>query len=107
MAVVLIVDQADVGGSLLSKAFEDLELILRFAEPIAVVVERDGATDPRGGLGDGPQPGRLGIDTGALFLRAFRGTAGSGDPELRSEVVTLEEIEDVPGFVVPRGGKPP
>ena len=67
-----IVDDADVRGAVTLQEFDDLDLVLRFAEPPAVIVESNLATQPRCSLGEWAQVGGFCLDALPLLRRIFR-----------------------------------
>ena len=82
-------------------SLDDRELILRLAEPAAVVVEGDRAADLGGLLGDRADAGRLGLDPAPA--RSASVLVGSPPPVTQScglTLVPLEHVENAAGLVV-------
>ena len=104
MAVMQIVNDAHVGKI---ELLDNRNLILGFAEPTAVVIESNLATDFCSLFRDRTNPVRLGQDARLLFFRSFRGSAAAHDPELGLEIVSFQDIEDLPGLGIEGGGEPP
>ncbi len=104
VAVVQVVNDADVGEIQFA---DDRELVLRFAEPAAVVVERDAAADLGRGGGDASDPRRFRLHAITLLLFRSGRPATSRDPQLRLDVVPLQHIQDQSRFVAQVGGEPP
>src|SRR5207249_263918 len=76
-------------------------------KPAAVVVERNGAVDLPGSFGDGADACGFGSDARSLFFSVMSWLTTTHHPELRLEVVTLQNIENEPGFVIHGGWEPP
>jgi hypothetical protein len=102
MAVMEVVDEADVGPGELLK---DSDLVLGLAEPATVIVEPDRAADPRGFVGDGPERPDGRYDLLGLTLRPGCRIRHC-DPELGADHVPLQQVEDRAGVRVERGGEP-
>ena len=96
MAMMLVVDDADIRdrGVTGTQRFNDLDLILRLAEPAAVVVEADGAADFLGRLGYGADPRRFGRHAGLLLFGIRRRAPAPTHPQARLHAVALEDAED-------------
>ena len=101
---MLVVDDANVGQLQL---LNDRDLVLGFAEPAAVVVEGDLATNLRRRFGNRANAARLGDDTRPLIGLVLRWSSAAGDPQLRSHLVLLEHGERQLGFVIERRRDPP
>src|SRR2546428_12909751 len=104
---MLVINEADVEAAMPAKVFEDGEWVLGLADPAAVIVEANGAADFRGGLSNLRDALGLEVDAGLLRLRAGHWLTAARDPELRAQPVTFQHVEDEPGLVVQRSGKPP
>ena len=84
MAVVQVVDDADVRDALRLQSLDDRDLVLRLAEPAAVVVERQRAADLGGLFGERPQLGRGRRDPPLLLGAGRRGRRrGRAGPRAR------------------------
>lgn len=106
VAVMEVVDQADVVEALGAEGFDQGDLVFRLAEPAAVVVEGDGGALGLGGLDDGAEAFEFGGDAGGLLLGGLGRLAAAGDPELGCEAAGLEAVEEEAGVVVEGGGEP-
>ena len=67
VAVVQVVDDADVGDALRLEPLDDRDLVLRLAEPAAVVVKGQRAADLAGLLGQRAELGRGRLDPPLLL----------------------------------------
>ena len=108
MAVVQVVDHADVGDASRLEPLDDRDLVFRLAEPAAVVIKRQRAADLAGLVGERPQLGGGRLDP-ALLLRTldFVRPEIEQDPELGLDRVALEQVEDDPRFSVQLAGRDP
>src|SRR5437879_174968 len=104
---MLVIDDAGIGYPLGAEPLDDVDLILRFPEPSAMIVERDRATDFAGRLRNWPNALRFGLDAGLLLLRVACGFAAAGNPELGGQSVAFEHVENEPGLLIERRRKPP
>ncbi len=68
VAVVKIVDDADVLHAVALEPLDDRELVLRLAEPLLVIVESDCEAERRRGVGDLADALRFRLDPLRLFL---------------------------------------
>ena len=109
MAMMLVVDDADIRdrGVTGTQRFNDLDLILRLAEPATVVVEADGAADLVGRLGYGADPRRFGCHAGFLLVVIGRRPPAPTHPQARLHAVALEDTEDQLRLVIELARKPP
>ena len=109
MAMMLVVDDADIcdRGVTGAQRFNDLDLILRLAEPAAVVVEANGAADFLGRLGYGADPRRFGCNAGFLLICIGRRPPAPAHPQARLHAVALEDTEDQLRLVIELARKPP
>src|SRR5438093_1239766 len=107
MAVVLVIDDPDISDALVPKPFDNLQLVLRFSKPAAVIVERHCATDFAGSLGNRSDALRFSRNARPLLLGIPRGFTTAGHPELWFEVMTLEHVQNEPGLIVHSWRKPP
>ena len=90
VAVVEVVDQADVVDPVLLQALDDGDLVLGLAEPAAVVVEGNRAADLASFLGEQLQAGDGRRDpTSLLLARGLVVAQAKQDPELGLEGVTF------------------
>ncbi len=107
VSVVEIVDQANVGEALRPQPRQDRELVFRFAEPAAVVVEPHRAAQPRGDLQHRPEFRRLLGDAGFLPGRILQRRRAAHRPELRSDAVAGNDFDDALRGGVTAVGEPP
>ena len=109
MAVMLVVDDADIRdrGVAGTQGFDDLDLILRLAEPAAVVVEADVTANLFSGLGYGADPRRFGRHAGFLLVGVRRRAPSPAHPQARRHAVPLEDRENQLRLVVELARKPP
>ena len=108
MAVVQIVDNAEVGDASGLQALDDGDLILGLAKPATVVVQRERAADLAGLFGQGTQlfGGRL--DSAFLFgsLHAIIPEVEQ-DPELGLFAVAFQQVEDDARLAIELAGGDP
>ena len=109
MAVMLVVDNADIRDRSVAgtQRLNDLDLILRLAEPTAMVVEADGAANLFGGLGDWPDPRRFGCHASLLLVGIGRRAPAPAHPQARRHAVALEDAENQLRLVIELARKPP
>ena len=101
VAVVQVVDHADVPHTRRLEPLDDGDLVLRLAEPAAVVVEGERTADPPGLGGEGLELGRGRGDPPFLLGSAHPVTPQvEQDPELRLDAVPLEQVENDPRFAI-------
>jgi len=80
MSVVLVVNDTDIGYSLGTKPLDDLNLVLRFTKPGAVIVKSDCAADSSGFIGDSANAIGFGGYASLLFCCASGRLAAAGNP---------------------------
>src|SRR5436309_3344366 len=102
-----VINNPNTGDALGAKPLDDGDLILRFAEPSAVIVERHRATDFADRFRNYPNALCLSGDAGLLLLGVARWLAAAGDPKLGGQSMPFEHVEDEPGLIVERRRKPP
>ena len=109
MAVMLVVDNADIRDRSVAgtQRLNDLDLILRLAEPTAMVVEADSAGNLFGGLGDWPDPRRFGCHASLLLVGIGRRAPAPAHPQARRHAVALEDAENQLRLVIELARKPP
>ena len=90
VTVMLVIDDADVGHAAGAQLLDDGDLILRLAEPAAVIVEGDAAIDSRRGVCDGAEAFHLGGNACSLFIGRLGRIAAAGHPKLHlTQIVPL------------------
>ena len=109
MAMMLVVDDADIRdrGVTGTQRLNDLDLILRLAEPAAMVVEADGAANFLGRLSYGADPRGFRRDAGLLLVGIGRRAPAPAHPQARRHAVALEDAEDQLRLVIELARKPP
>ena len=88
-------------------SLNDLDLVLRFAEPAAVIVEPDFAAQPRRSLGNWAQAHGFCFDALPLLRRILRRSPSAHYPQLRRDFVPLDHLENRARLLIQRARKPP
>jgi len=109
VAVVQVVNDADVLNPLPLQCFGDRDGVLWLAAPAAVIVDAHLAAEGRGSLTDDFEPCDLLLEA-CLLIRLILHcdvAATAADTELRMHTVALEKFERVLGLCIERAWKPP
>src|SRR6267142_1789643 len=102
-----VVDNSNVCHTIHAHAFDDCELILRLSEPATMVVKCDNTTLFAGCFSYSSGSGSLRFHSRLLFFGVMRRFACTHDPELGSDAVTFEHIEDEASLIIKNSWKPP
>src|SRR6185436_21186245 len=102
----LVINNAHVSDASSAKQLDDLDLVLRLAEPAAMVVQSHRAADFRRCLGNRAGSFRLRFDSGSLLPRIRRRLPAAHDPKLCVQFMTLEHIKNESGFIIECGWEP-
>src|SRR2546425_10004010 len=107
VAVVQVIDDADIRDSLGVELMDNRNLVLRLAEPSAVVVKGHCAAEFAGFLGDGPDALCFGLDAGALFGSVLGWIAAARNPNLWLKAMALDYVQNELCLIVEHAWKPP
>src|SRR6185369_7606543 len=92
-----VVYDSHIRDARLTQTLDDGNLVFRFAEPASVIVQAYRAA---------LVSRRLSVDSGALVFSIVRGFSATHDPKLCFNLMPLQDLEDLPRFIVERRRKP-
>src|SRR5690349_10047892 len=108
MAMMQVVNNADVGNALLFQALNNFDLIFRFAKPRAMIIKPDAHTEFGGLKGNRFEAGRFTFDALRLFCGSRSWRAAPHNPQVAlRHIVAFNDIEDLARLIVENGWKPP
>src|SRR5439155_17081275 len=107
MAMMQVINDADVADVSLLEPLDDLNLIGRLTKPTAVIVEPNRAAQLRARLRNGPNPRRLRLHAAPLLLGAFRRFPPAHHPQFRLQLMPLDHVENQSRLVVQLRREPP
>src|SRR5205085_11081431 len=102
--VVEVEHDADIRQPVAAQPFDDRDLVILLLKPwLAMIVERHFAAERRGLLRDGPDARHFRFES--LSIRRRSDAARTANPELRTNAVAFDRIEDlrISPRVPPRG----
>src|SRR5580765_8256571 len=102
-----VVYDSHIRDARLTQTLDDGNLVFRFAEPASMIVQAYRAALVSRRLGDGFDSLRLSVDSGALVFSIVRGFSAAHDPKLCFNLMPLQDLQDLPRFIVERRRKPP
>src|SRR5688572_15690469 len=93
MAMMKIVDDADIRDAIALQSLNDLNLVVGFSEPAAMVVKADLAAQARRRLRDWAHARGFSVHAGALFYdRVLGRRTRARHPKLRSDSMPLDDF---------------